>query len=132
EPPSATVNDAAVITGAASLVNVKMRGDALSGWLATSPLSAVIENVGVRSLPSSTNRTSPALSCALVNTVAVDQMLPLLVSKWPWLALVTVNVNAVASGSVMLKSDADRTVGTPSLTANDAFVTTGAASLVNV
>ena len=64
------------------------------------------------------------------NTVAVDQMLPLLVSKCPWVTLETVNVNAVASGSVMLKSDADSSIDPPSLTANDAAVISGAASLV--
>src|SRR5437588_752821 len=46
--PFLTANDAAVITGAASLVKVTVPTNVLLWWLTASPLSTCTENVGDR------------------------------------------------------------------------------------
>src|SRR5438477_36569 len=87
ELPSFTANDAAVITGGASLVKVTAPTYVLLWWLTASPLSTCTENVGVASLPSSRKRTWLAASCALVNDVTVFQVAPSKVWNVPWATL---------------------------------------------
>src|SRR5438477_444783 len=133
ELPSFTANDAAVITGAASLVKVTVPTDVLLWLLSARVLSPCTENVGVESLPSSRKRTWLAASCALVNDVTAFQVAPSKeIGSAQGLTPETWQVRLVASASMMPKFAADSSTELPSFTANDAAVITGAASLVKV
>ncbi len=80
-PPSDTVSDAAVITGALlTMVNETLPAKTLLRLLSAAPSLAWIEKVGAVALPSCTKRTWLAARSALVNVVALTQLVPSVVA----------------------------------------------------
>ncbi len=94
--------------------------------LNAAPSLAWIEKVGAASPPSCAKRTWLAVKSAVVNVVALTQLMPsVVVWNVPLLTLVTVNVKLELSGSVTPISAGAISTVPPSDTVSDAAVMTG-------